>query len=154
MEKSKITVKEVESKNLISIRKKIQWQDAGQEMGAIYGELMKYAENTKNQISAPPICLAHQWDDNGGDIECGLIVSQASEGSDRIITSKTYKGNVAVIEHIGEYKKTSESWGELFKYIGENSMENNGVPWEEYITDPNVETDSSKFITNLYQPIK
>jgi len=149
-----ITREVVKSNDLISKRKKILWDDAGAEMGAMYGELMKYAGTNKVEMIAPPVCLAHQWDENGGDVECGLVIENQLDGTDEIRASKTYEGNVAVIIHIGPYKNTSESWEKLFQYIKDNSLEINGVPWEEYITDPAKETDPEKYVTKLYQPIK
>ncbi len=149
-----ITTKEVESKDLISMRKKILWENAGEEMGSIYGELMQYMGKNNKQMIAAPICLAHDWNEEGGDVECGLIIDNKLDKTERINSSKTYGGKVAVIEHVGPYKNTSESWGKLFQYVEENSFEKNGTPWEEYITDPQEEKDPSKYITNLYQPIK
>ena len=154
MKNTEIKIIEIESKNIFSIRKKMLWKDAAQEMPTIYGELMEYANKNQIQIVSAPISLAHQWDENGGDVELGIVFKGENKGNHRIKSSKTYAGKVAVIEHIGAYSDSSNSWQKLFQYIKDNSLVNNGVPWEEYITDPKKESDQNKYITNLYQPIK
>ncbi len=154
MENPQITTQEVESKSLLSIRKPIQWKDSEQEMGGMYGELMQYLQVNNIQFAAPPICLMHQWDNVGGDIECGVLIEGKNEGNERIKSSTSYAGKTLCIKHVGTYASTSESWGKLFNYTKENSITTGGVPWEEYITDPRIEPDTSKLITNLYFPIK
>ena len=149
-----IKIQEIKSKSIFSIRKKMLWKDAGQEMSIIYGELMKYAIENQIQMAGAPVSLAHKWDENEGDVELGIVFIGEKKGTDRIKSSKTYAGKVAVIEHVGAYSDSTESWHKLFQYIKDNSLEHNGTPWEEYITDPKKETDPNKFITNLFQPIK
>lgn len=152
--KSEVKVEEVTSKNMLSIRKKFLWKDASKEMGAMYGAILKFIGENKLKQQGAPISLAHAWDDKGGDSECAIYVAEESKGNDKIKSSKSYAGKVAVITHTGPYSGSSASWGKLYKYIQENNLEKNGTPWEEYVTDPMVEKDENKYITKLYQPIK
>ena len=154
MEKTEIKIEQVETRNLLSVRKKVQWKDAGQEMGTMYGNIMAHIGQNKLQIVCTPISLAHAWDEVGGDIECGIYIKEKNEGNTQIRSSKSYGGKVAVITHKGAYENSAESWGELFRHIEDNKLEKHDVPWEEYVTDPQTEKDESKFITKLYQPIK
>ena len=40
------------------------------------------------------------------------------------------------------------------EYMEANSLVDNGPPYEVYITDPGQEPDPTKWITELYWPIK
>jgi len=40
------------------------------------------------------------------------------------------------------------------KFIEENEKEINGASWEVYITDPMSEPDTSKWVTQIYYPVK
>jgi effector-binding domain-containing protein len=149
----KVNIEKVESRNLLSIRKQFLWKDAGQEMGEMYGNILKYIGENKLKTVGTPISLAHSWDDIGGDCECGIFIDKEFAGNEQITTSTSYSGKVAVIVHKGAYHNTSDSWSELYKHIEENKLKNNGVPWEEYVTDPHIEKDENKYITKLIQPI-
>jgi len=58
------------------------------------------------------------------------------------------------LKHIGSYEKSAEAWKALDKYVENNNLMMNGNPYEEYITDPSNEPDTSKWVTNIYFPIK
>ena len=42
----------------------------------------------------------------------------------------------------------------IVSYIKDNNLEMNGAPYEVYVTDPQDVPDPSKWITELYWPIK
>lgn len=67
---------------------------------------------------------------------------------------ETYEGKVIMAQHNGDYSSTHNSWGKIEEYIKANNLEMNGAPWEQYITDPMTEPDPSKWITNLFWPVK
>lgn len=64
------------------------------------------------------------------------------------------KAKALKIVHKGDYSDLPKSYGKVFSYMKENGIEEDGSPWEQYITDPRVEKDKSKWITHIYRPIK
>ena len=61
---------------------------------------------------------------------------------------------VAVIEYTGSYDFSYYAWIALDNYRKFHSMHIADDPWEEYVKGPRNETDSSKFVTNIYFPYK
>jgi effector-binding domain-containing protein len=58
------------------------------------------------------------------------------------------------LKHYGSYEKYAMAWEALNQYVKNNNLLINGNPYEEYIIDPSNEPDTSKWITNIYFPIK
>lgn len=64
------------------------------------------------------------------------------------------QGRFIWVKYIGSYEKSAIAWNNLDKFIINNNLEMNGDPFEEYITGPSTELDSSKLITNIYFPVR
>jgi len=64
------------------------------------------------------------------------------------------KRRVIWLEYKGAYKKSSIAWETLNSYIANNELQMNGSPYEEYVTDPSIEPDTNKWITNIFFPVK
>lgn len=150
-----VDVKEIQAQNMLSITTTVKIDDIASEMGKIYGELMMFVSERGFSIIAPPVCIWNKWSPNDdNEMECGVIVKEEAEGYDNIVAKKTYAGKAAMLVHKGAYTESHPSWEFLMNYVKENNLEMNGAPWEEYITDPTKEPDTSKWITNFYLPIK
>jgi effector-binding domain-containing protein len=39
-------------------------------------------------------------------------------------------------------------------WMQQQNMQQDGAYWESYVTDPMVETDSTKWLTEVYIPVK
>ncbi len=63
--------------------------------------------------------------------------------------------SAAVVAHyFGSYEGLHAAHTALNQYVEENGMTLNGPLWEEYITRPDHEPDTSKWQTDVYYPIK
>jgi effector-binding domain-containing protein len=59
---------------------------------------------------------------------------------------------VAVVQYIGPYDFSYYAWIALDNFRMFHNLKMAGDPWEEYVIGPRNETDSSKFVTNIYFP--
>ena len=59
-----------------------------------------------------------------------------------------------MLKYIGPYAMISAAYNALQKYINNNGLEVNGPGWEEYVTNPNEVTDSTKRQTDIYFPLQ
>lgn len=149
-----IKIEEVQKAQILSIRKNIEMKNIGTEMGIMYGELMSFIGKSNFQMAGVPVAIYHVWSDSINDVECGIPVSGVVTGNDKIKVSETYTGKVVTALHIGPYDKVVNTWVEIDNYLKSNNLEISGAPWEEYITDPATEPDSTKWQTKIYQPVK
>jgi len=144
----------VTSVQILSVRTTAKTAEIESKMGAIYGDIMKYIKKNKLTVSGVPVAIYHTWTDTETDMECGIPFTGTAKGDKKIKVSKTYDGKVVTFMHLGSYESSGKSWGELLNYVKTAGFELNGAAYEEYITDPTTEPDTSKWMTKLCQPIK
>lgn len=87
------------------------------------------------------------------DLEIGVAVAEPITAAGRVQPGELPGGRVATTMHQGPYEKLSESYDVLYRWITENGMQPSGAMWETYLTDPSAEPDSSKWLTELHQPV-
>ena len=146
----------VESFRYISVMDSAYSKDMSEHYAKAYGKLGRFAGENQLEIIGQPISINHSWDEETqfGVFEPALPVSGNAEGNDEIMVKESYEGNVLKASHMGSYESVSATWEALMaKVYGEN-YEMNGLPWEVYVTDPDQEPDTSKWITEIYMPIK
>ena len=149
-----VDVLEVKSPPILSITVKSKTENIAKNMEEIFAKLGTYMG--KNQITptAPPLTIWHSWSKEESEMEVGFPVSPETKGNDKIKLSKTYEGKVAVYLHKGSYDKSPKSWEKLMKAVKKMNLEPNGSPYEIYITNPQMESDTSKWQTKLFMPVK
>jgi effector-binding domain-containing protein len=67
---------------------------------------------------------------------------------------QSYGGKTVKAVHMGSYNNLENTHEQLNQYIGMKKMEIAGAPWEVYVTDPAMEKDTAKWITEVYYPVK
>ncbi len=139
------TIMRIENQNEISA-----------QMGKSYGELMKVLGKAKVQINGYPMCLYPMYDEAAGKMEmvCALPVAADAKLPAKYAVMKTGEGKVVKGIHTGSYHQLGSTHEQINKYIAFKKLEINGVPWETYVTDPGIEADTTKWITEVYYPVK
>ena len=148
------TVIEVKSQTKLSIREVVKTEDIGPKMGEFYGLIYKYISENQLKPTEFPVAFWYDWSDAVSDMECAVFIEGDAAGTDLIKSSKSYEGKVVVLDYFGAYDSSPDGWQKIKDFILVESLEENGVPWDEYITDPGQETDTAKWLTKLYQPVK
>lgn len=126
------------------------------QIGKSYGELMTMLGRAKVQVSGYPMCLYPMYDEAAGKMEmvCALPVSANAKVPSKYSVMQTGGGKVVKGIHIGSYHNLGATHEEINKYIAFKKLTINGTPWETYVTDPGVETDTAKWITEVVYPVK
>ncbi len=68
--------------------------------------------------------------------------------------SQHYSGAAVKGINVGSYENLADTHAQLKQYIKYKKFESNGPPWEVYLTGPYKEKDTSKWITDVYYPVK
>jgi effector-binding domain-containing protein len=63
-------------------------------------------------------------------------------------------GRVAVLRHVGPYDRLPEAFERLGEWVAANGEQVAGPGWESYVTDPRAEADSSRWVTDVYLPVR
>lgn len=127
------------------------------KMGEMYGEIMGYMQQKKIEMAGPPFCVYYSWNVEkpfvmGAGIP--LVKPMKPEENSNIKFYELPTGKAIKGIHKGKYDKSGITHDAMHQYMTEKKMEITGYPWEVYITDPSKEPDTSKWITEIYYPVK
>ena len=129
--------------------------EIGKAMGEAYGKIVSYMTRKKIEQGGYPIAVVNSYDDSGMDMVCGIPVVDGTESdSEEISVNASYAGTVVKAVHMGDYAASEVTHEQIDQYIKYNGYESVGAPWEEYVTDPGLEPDTAKWVTNIYYPVK
>ncbi len=113
---------------------------------------------TKNKIAPKPYPTVewNTYNPNGiSQFRCLMPINNFNKDARNIKAFyEIAEGRTVWIKYIGSYEKSYIAWDLLDKYIKENNLKMNGAPYEEYILGPKSQPDSSKWITNIFFPVK
>jgi effector-binding domain-containing protein len=149
-------VKEIElvKRHALVITDSAYTQDIGIKMGRLYEKLMNYMEKRTLQPTGAPFAVYYKWSNDGfNTFACGIPVAEKTWGWKEYAYMEIPEGKAVTVTHWGKYN-SMKPYEALDNYIKNNGLKLAGPPWEEYITDPKTETDTSKWETNIYYPIE
>lgn len=127
----------------------------GAAMGKSYGELMAVLQKSKVEPAGHPFCLYPMWDDQTKMMEmvCALPVPADAKLPAKYKVMQTAGGMAVKAVHLGHYEKLEDTHNQLNAYIAFKKLTISGAPWEVYVTDPETESDTSKWVTEVYYPV-
>lgn len=129
-------------------------EDIGKAMADSYGQIMEALINNSIQIQGYPLAVITSYDENNMTMILGIPVEEGTviDNSD-LNVRQSHDGMAIRGIHFGDYSLTENTHLEIGDYAEYYGYEL-GDPWEVYVTDPAVELDTSKWITEVYYPIK
>jgi len=109
-----------------------------------YEEVMNKIEAKGLEMDGSPIAFANLWDEEAGLYELEIGIPVISGG-------KQYEGGQALrVDFHGSYEGIKAAHDALHKYMQTNALKMVSAPWEVYVTDPETEPDTSKWLTKVY----
>ena len=144
----------VESQTIAAIRNKVVFADIPKTMQEIFSTIPAYIAKNGGTITGPPMAITINYTNDSWDFEGAFPVNKEIKGTEKIQIKKSYSGKVIYLVYFGPYDQTATAYNELHKYLKTKNLEENGGPWEVYLTDPSSEPDPSKWKTEIYFPIK
>lgn len=146
-----VSVTMVKSIDALALRVVAKTDEMESAMGNAFGQLMEVGGA---KLAGPPFAIWYKWEGEEFEFDNCIPVSAAVPVSGDIKSIKTYAGRAVTVSHTGSYESTQHSWTAVGEFMGANSLEANGDPYEVYLTDPGQEPNPDKWITLLYWPIK
>ncbi len=152
--KGEIRVIEVSAQEALRIREKVRMTEIGPRMGEMLSELMAFFQRRKVQMSGPPFSLYRSVTGEMVDVEVGFPVPARTSGEGRVQATVVPGGKAVIATHVGPYESLHETYAGMQAWMASNGVVPAEFMWEQYMTDPQREPDSSKWITQVYWPIK
>ena len=124
------------------------------KLGESYGLITEWIKKNDMKMAGSPLAIYHRYDASAVvDMEPAIPVTAAKAGSDQVQKGIIKAQMVVVADYYGDYEKSSIAHDAINKWITDNGKKITGSPWEQYITDPMMETDTAKWLTKIYYPV-
>jgi effector-binding domain-containing protein len=124
------------------------------QMGKMYGELFGALKKSKVEMSGMPFCIYPKYSEESMEMICAVPVAANAKLPAKYKVQMAPGGKAVKAVHTGDYKNLGMSHDQINKYIAFKKLEITGAPWEVYVTDPTVEKDTAKWVTEIYYPVK
>lgn len=125
------------------------------KMAQAYGLLIQTINQNAIEMTAPPIAVITNYSPDQIDYICGIPVTRSPSKIDKSISLLTMREALSIkCVFKGDYSATNAAHKAIDAYMQFANYEMSGNPWEEYVTDAATESDTSKWITNVYYPVK
>ncbi len=147
----------VEAMPYYSVTDEVAMSDMDSEfMAQRYGEISAYLGEDMQNATAPPFSIYPLWDEENQKaiIEVGMAVQSEKPGNERVKKGETYAGEAMKVNFYGPYEGLGAAHEAIYAYAQANNIEMGGYPYEVYVTDPSTESDQSKWLTEVYYPVK
>jgi len=125
-----------------------------QKLGMAYGEIGKAVGAQKLAVVGAPFAIYFSQSTTNFEFDAALPVSKAGKDAGKVKAGKIASGNAVVVSFYGDYSQTPLAHETADKFILSEKKQVIGAPWEEYVTDPQTEKDTMKWLTRVYYPIK
>lgn len=128
--------------------------DISAKMGEAYGMVMGALSSNGLSMEGKPLALYESYDENSITMVCGIPVADGTTvGDENLLVMQSHDGQALRAVHYGDYQLLEGTHEQIIQYADFYGF-NYGTPWEVYITDPMQETDTTKWLTEVYYPLK
>lgn len=130
--------------------------EIAQAMGDTYGQIIAaITQSGATMDEGYPLAVTTDYNESGISMICGIPVTEdATIDSEVVSIRQSPEGATLRALHLGSYDNLEATHEEINQYAGYYGYEITGMPWEIYVTDPSMEVDTTKWITEVYYPVK
>jgi effector-binding domain-containing protein len=129
-------------------------KNIGTKLGYCYGQIMEVMGKENLKQSGPVFAIYFSESATNFDFDAAIPVSGKMTDMNNVKAKVMSETKAVVVHYYGPYEGTPAGHEMASKYIMENKLDMTGLVWEEYVTDPGVEKDQAKWLTNIYYSIK
>jgi effector-binding domain-containing protein len=139
---------------IAGIRAKLKTSEMTSASFAKWFALLSQELSQQNiEPAGAPMTIYHQYGTNEVDIEAAIPVVTLGSDKGPVVFRETAPSSVLVVKYYGDYNKVENVYMASYDYIKEKGMSSKGAPMEIYITDPGIEKDTAKWLTELVFPL-
>lgn len=136
------------------IREKVSFNSVSSKMGEMFQTVAGFVGSTTANITGAPFAIYHEMKNDTIDLECGYPISELILPKEPVQTGSIQSAKCAVINYFGGYDELEEAHSTIQQWIEKHQFRIAGPPIEKYLTDATTETDSEKWHTKIYYPVR
>ena len=100
------------------------------------------------------VALYHKYGEDSVRVEIGFTVATEIRADQGVSPSRLPGGLVLTTAHVGRYEEIGPAYQAIQVHAANSGLVLTESMWEVYLTDPVVEPDLSKHVTEIYWPVK
>lgn len=145
----------IEAQPALSVKDSAMADMIGPKMGEMYGKIIGYMTSKNIPMVGPPYTIYYSWDNTRPFVfEAGIPVPSSVAGEGEVMATEIAAGDVICAPYYGPYDGSGTLHEKIQLYLAAKHIQYVGYPWEVYLTDPQSEPDTSKWLTMIYYRIK
>ncbi len=126
---------------------------SGNTFGKWFGQISQTLQQQKLQPVGSPLTIYHQYGEKEVEVEAAIPVVNAGENAGEVVFHETAPTKALVLKYYGDYNKISNVYFAAYDYFKTKGISSKGAPMEVYITDPGMEKDTAKWLTEIIFPL-
>lgn len=143
------------TKYFIGVRKTVKFADMQAAIAEHLPKAHAAVQAAGIEMAGMPCDLYYNWDEANQQTDMAIVLPVKEKASvDGFETFEIPAGKALVIDYRGAYDNLGEAHYAMDDYLTEHSLEARMPVYEEYVTDPGQEPDTSKWLTKIVYPIK
>jgi effector-binding domain-containing protein len=124
--------------------------DIAQALADAYLEISTFIAENNLQMSAQPMAISRSWNDSGYSFDAAIpVIATEVTPAGNVKIGQSPAGRVLRAIHRGGYNRMMPTYEKISAYMGARGLEDVGVSWEQYISDPG-NTGTDELITHIY----
>lgn len=140
--------------NMLYVDVTCKASDIGMMLGQSYGAIGQVMGKQQLAQAGPVFAVYHKYSLDTVVFQACIPVTKAGK-DDGMVKAAKFPGAKAVkLDYYGDYPGTEQAHYYIDEWTQKNNITISGSPWEEYVTDPMVEKDTSKWLTRIYYPVQ
>ena len=147
-------VEELPSQIILAVLDSCPASELGSKFGPIYGEIGVVMKKNKLDFVGPVMGYYYNYSSENTVFEPAVPIAKVVKAEGRVKCRTTGKVKAVTVSFFGDYKYLSKAWMAVTDYIKTNKLEQNGTPWETYVTDPTTVKDKLQIETKINIPVK
>lgn len=131
------------------VKARCQQDMIGETMKPLFGQLGPIVQPI---MAGPPMCFYTEWGETDCEIALAAPIHPDAEPRNAEIWDLD-ACRAAKYVHVGHYDGLMEAWQKAWVEFEHSSLIAGGAPFEVYQTDPELEPDPNRWITEIFIPL-
>ena len=149
---SKIELRVLRSHHTASVRREVPRDGLPEAIGQMLRAVREALAQQAIQADGAPFARYHSFGETI-DLEAGAMVATPISAAGEVKPGQLPAGPAAIAVHAGPYESLGTTYEAMQRWLDASTFAANGGPWELYLTDPSVEPDASRWLTEVIFPL-
>ncbi len=150
----KIVETTVPQQNILKVHIKCSEKEIGKNLGESYHKIGEYAGKNKANMTGAPMAIYQHWQNDAFEFDAAVPFDKKLPGVGDVKSGEIKAGNVIMTNFYGPYNKVNIAHELIKDWLKTNNKKQKGDAWEVYASDPGMEKDTAKWLTQVFYPIE